>query len=353
MPMVEIEGVSHVYPGGLRALAGISLALDRGELVCVVGPSGCGKTTLLRLIAGFEELQIGKIKIGGRLVAEPGLGLPPEQRGIGIVFQDYALFPHLDVRDNVSFGLASLGPAERTKRIEYVLQQVGLWELRGSFPHQLSGGEQQRLALARALAPNPPVMLLDEPFSNLDPRLRDQVRDDTLHVLRGRDAATLMVTHDPIEAMFMADRIVVMRRGQVEQVGPPEQIYFQPATAFVARFFGETDRILTKVKKGIVPTAFGPLQAVGLEEGSAVEVLIRWEGVRLAVTGDKAVAARVIESRLLGPNSVLHLCMDEGRPTHLHGHARVAGRCLPQPGAQVQVTLDPALAFVFSAPHPK
>jgi iron(III) transport system ATP-binding protein len=330
-----------------------------GELVSLVGPSGCGKTTLLRIAAGLEELQQGQVMIDGCAVAEPGYVVPPERRGIGLVFQDNALFPHLDVAGNVGFGLSKLDGAARRARVAEVLHQVGMQDYGRAYPHQLSGGQQQRVALARALAPRPRVMLLDEPFTGLDTRLREQVRDDTLHVLKHSGAATLMVTHDPEEAMFMADRIAVMRDGRIEQAGRPVDVYGAPATAFVAGFFGQVNMWRGVVVDGAVSTPIGRIAANGLGEGMRAEVLVRPEAMRLSPIGngpEPAVAAKVLASRLLGRSSWIHLCCGddpggpkEGEAGHLHFHARVPGRFLPPEGEVFGITIDPAQVFVFAA----
>jgi iron(III) transport system ATP-binding protein len=355
---LAIRGVSHSFDSSQRVVDGVELAVAPGELVCLVGPSGCGKTTLLRLAAGLAPLQHGTIEIGGTVVAAQGRSVPPEARGVGLVFQDYALFPHLDVAGNVAFGLTNLAAAERISRINAVLTQVNMIEYRATWPHQLSGGQQQRVALARALAPRPRVMLLDEPFSGLDTRLRAQIRDDTLHVLKENGVATLMVTHDPEEAMFMADRIAVMNRGRVEQTGRPAEIYGCPASAFVARFFGEVNELHGIVHNRSVATPFGAVAAAGHPEAATVQVVIRPEGLKLApaegspVDEQEACYAKVLAARLLGRSSWIHLCIGgpgqaEHDPTHAHFHARVPGTFLPPEGEVLAVRLDPAQAFVF------
>jgi iron(III) transport system ATP-binding protein len=359
---LAIKGVSHAFDA-VRVVDDVDLAVAPGELVCLVGPSGCGKTTLLRIAAGLAELQRGAIAIDDVIAAEPGRALPPEARGVGLVFQDYALFPHLDVAGNVGFGLKGASAAERDARIDTVLDQVNMTEYRRAWPHQLSGGQQQRVALARALAPRPHVMLLDEPFSGLDTQLRAQIRDDTLHVLKHSGVATLMVTHDPEEAMFMADRIVVMNRGRVEQDGRPTEIYGKPATAFVARFFGEVNELRGLVRDHAVMTPFGSVTASGYAEGATVQVVIRPEGLKLSPaaqaaqgSGPSACYAKVLASRLLGRSSWVHLDIGgqaghgTGDPAHAHFHARVPGSFLPAEGELLTVRLDPAQAFVFTAP---
>jgi iron(III) transport system ATP-binding protein len=346
--VLDLQDITHHY-GTLRAVDGLSLRVGPGEVVCLLGPSGCGKSTALRLAAGLERLQQGVIRLNKKVAADADTDVPPEERGVGLVFQDYALFPHLNVRDNVAFGLRGSG-ASRAQRAEEVLRQVGVDEYADAFPHVLSGGQQQRVALARALAPGPGVMLLDEPFSGLDARLRDQVRDATLHVLKNSGAACLIVTHDPDEAMFMADRIAVMRDGRLVQVGAPVDLYCKPADAFVARFFGEINTIHARVEGGAAATPFGRVPST-LAEGSTVDVLIRPEALKLhpgkvVPGGAAACEAHVIAARMLGRSSLIHLAVGQG-PAGLHLHARVPGRFLPAENSQVGVTLDLEQTFVF------
>ncbi len=360
---LQFEAVGHAYDGK-PVLYEVSFAVGAGELVCLVGPSGCGKTTLLRLAAGVETLQQGRILIDAKPVAEPGQQVPPERRGVGLLFQDFALFPHLSIAANVGFGLARLGPAERTQRVREVLERVGMADYAEAYPHVLSGGQQQRVALARALAPAPRVMLLDEPFSGLDTTLREQIRDDTLHVLKSAGVATLMVTHDPEEAMFMADRIAVMRTGRVEQIGRPLEIYRHPASAFVAGLYGQVNTWPGRVAEGRVDTPFGTVAAPDLPAETPVTVLIRPEGLRIEVIAeghaisrhdryDHCAAARVVASRLIGRSSWLHLRLTDGSPERpSHFHARVPGQFLPAEGAAVEIRLDPSQAFVFADNDP-
>jgi iron(III) transport system ATP-binding protein len=342
---LRLEGIRHAF-GAHVVLRGIDLTVAPGEIVCLLGPSGDGKTTLLRIAAGLTPLQHGRVWIGGALVAEPGREVPPEDRGVGLLFQDFALFPHLSVAQNVGFGLRGAGKAERVREM---LARVGMERFASAMPHTLSGGQQQRVALARALAPRPRVLLLDEPFSGLDARLRDRVRDDTLHVLQEEGIAVLMVTHDAEEAMFMADRMAMLHDGLIAQEGPPAEIYLHPATPFVAAFLGEVNRLAGTVRLGMVATPFGPVPAPGLPEGTAVQVLIRPEGIRLmpAEAGEPCHArARVEAARLLGRTSMVHLSVqDGGREVHIH--ARIPGEYLPARDAVVAVALDPTRAHVF------
>jgi iron(III) transport system ATP-binding protein len=335
-----LDAISHAYDGTL-VVDDVSLSVAPGELLCLLGPSGCGKTTTLRIAAGLELPRRGRVFLGGRLVAGPGIHLPPEERNIGFLFQDFALFPHLSVIENVAFGVADKDPAAKRRRALDKLEQVGMAGLAHAFPHTLSGGQQQRVALARALAPKPKLMLLDEPFSGLDSRLRDQIRDDTLHVIKNAGVTTVMVTHDPEEAMFMADRIALMKDGRIVQLGPPDTLYRQPNHAFVAGFFGEVNRLEAKVRGGMVETALGRFEAPhGAGEGSLVEVLIRPEGLSLSHSAE--ANATVLAARFLGRTSLVHLSIG---PLHLH--ARVPGRFLPAEGDLLAVALDRSQAYVF------
>ena len=358
MTALEFERVRHVF-GDLVAVEDFSLAVEEGEIVCLLGPSGCGKTTALRLAAGLEPLQDGVVRLNGDIVAGDGREQPPEARSVGLVFQDYALFPHLNVLDNVSFGLRGLPAAKRQARGLEVLELVGMEASASVYPHTLSGGQQQRVALARALAPEPRILLLDEPFSGLDTRLRDRVRDDTLHVLKLSGTSCLVVTHDPEEAMFMGDRVVLMRNGNIVQSGRPDSLYCQPANAFVAGFFGDINRLEGRVTGHLVATPFGPLSGGELPDGTPVEVLIRPEALRLRPVEEAEVMqyggglglARVIASRMLGRTSLIHLSLADGRDgagaEDVHLHARVPGTFLPDQDAAMEIDLDRSQAFVF------
>jgi len=346
---LKLTGIRHAY-GDREVLKGISLEVAPGEIVCLLGPSGDGKTTLLRLVAGLEHLQHGRIELNGRILAEPGQEIPPEQRHVGFVFQDYALFPHLTVEENVAFGLRGIPRGDRGWRVAEALARVGLEAYARSWPHQLSGGQQQRVALARALAPKPAALLLDEAFASLDARLREQVRDDTLHVLQQAGIPALIVTHDAEEAMFMADRIALMREGQVVQLGTPEELYLKPVDPFVATFLGEVNRLPARIRDGAAWSVIGSAPARGLEEGSAAEVLLRPEGLRvLAADTPGTTLAEVEACRLLGSTTLVHMAVADGEGGVLHLHARLPPGAVLVRGQQVGVALDPQRAFAFPA----
>ncbi len=244
------EHLSKVYPGGSEALRDVSLEVEPGTFVVLLGPSGSGKTTLLRCLAGIERVSSGRIVLGGRTVAGERVHVPPDRRDLSMVFQDYALWPHLTVRDNVAFALRrrKLGPGERRRRAESMLRRVGLGGLTGRYPNELSGGEQQRVALARALAADTGLILLDEPLSNLDADLRERMRVEISALVREAGATTVYITHDQAEAFALADRVGILDRGQLAQTGTPEEIYSSPATAFVARFTGLAGEIPVRVR---------------------------------------------------------------------------------------------------------
>jgi iron(III) transport system ATP-binding protein len=274
----EMSGVGHGY-NGRRVLKEFSLALARGQIGCVLGPSGCGKTTALRCIAGFERISTGRILVGGQEVSRPGHAAPPEHRRVGMVFQDYALFPHLTVAENVGFGLRQLDPKPRARRVAEMLEVIGMGRAAGRYPHELSGGQQQRVALARALAPQPELLLLDEPFSNLDVGLRERLGLEVRDILKLQNMTAILVTHDQHDAFAIADEIGLMNEGRVEQWGTPYDLYHRPATRFVADFIGQGALLPgTVLPDGRIQLELGVFQGnvpADWSQGTPVDVLLR------------------------------------------------------------------------------
>lgn len=351
-PSLMLDRV-HCQFHGDTVVRDINLHLEAGEVVCLLGPSGCGKTTLLRIAAGLQMPSSGKVFLGRSLVSAPGgVQVPPEKRNVGLAFQESALFPHLTVLENVCFGISNLPKKQKQARALDLLERLGMDGSANVYPHTLSGGQQQRVALARALAPSPRVMLLDEPFSSLDARLRDQIRDDTLHVLKELNTATLLVTHDPEEAMFMADRIALMRNGEIVQTGSPTELYCNPVEPFVVNFFGQVNEHVGIVHDGQVATPLGRLDASRFDEGANVRILIRPEAVKVTPLEGKVADDRtshVIMSRLLGPTSLLHICAHGPDGQEMHLHAKVPGVFLPEEGQAVSLELDMSQVFLFEA----
>ena len=291
---LELHNVS-VHYGDFAAATGVSLTLDAGQIGCLLGPSGCGKTTLLRAIAGFEPVANGAIQLHGKLISAPGFSLPPERRRVGMVFQDFALFPHLNVRRNVAFGLSGLGQRERRKRVEQMLELVDLASQGDSWPHELSGGQQQRVALARALAPQPEILLLDEPFSSLDSELREQLAGEVRNLLKRRNVTAILVTHDQHEAFAMADRVTLLDAGKVAQTDTPYNLYHKPASEFVAGFIGQGSFISVTVGAGgDLPYGLGSLKAYATQwrPGDCLKLLIRPDDVIPRDTGNLRLPVR-------------------------------------------------------------
>ncbi|MBY5163436.1 ABC transporter ATP-binding protein [Salsipaludibacter albus] len=271
-PILQLDGVTRRY-GSVVAVDDVSLQVGTGELLVIVGPSGCGKTTLLQTIAGLTAPDAGRITIAGEVVTGDGPMVPPERRRVGVVFQDHALFPHLTVADNVEFGIAR--DADRAERRREVLDLVQLRHLADRYPHELSGGEKQRIALARALAPRPAVMLLDEPFSSLDPNLRTALRQQTAAVLRESGTTAVFVTHDQVEALSIGDRVAVLNAGRLEQVDRPHTVFDAPASRFVASFLGEADMVAGVVVDGTADTVVGRVGVIDPELSGLAEVMVR------------------------------------------------------------------------------
>ncbi|MGA0564103.1 ABC transporter ATP-binding protein [Ancylobacter sp. VNQ12] len=344
---LTLENVRHAYDGK-ESVRGISITVQPGEILCLLGQSGCGKTTLLRLIAGIERPSAGRILLDNQVVAGPTDFVPPEKRNIGLVFQDYALFPHLTNLQNVAFGLRALSAEEGRSEAMRALERVRLETHAQSFPHALSGGEQQRVALARALVPRPGILLMDEPFSGLDSRLRGSVRTETLNVLRDARATCIIVTHDPEEAMRLGDRIALMRKGEIVQLGTPEELYRHPADLSVARFFSEINEVEGEVRQGRVHTPLGSFAAPGLAEGTPAIAAIRPQGVELRAPGS-GTRGRVVTHRFLGELDLYEVAV-EGLDRPLVARRRTIAGLLR--GHDVGVHIDPAEVLVFAATGP-
>jgi iron(III) transport system ATP-binding protein len=339
---LAFEGIGFSI-GALCILDTVSLTIAAREVVALLGPSGCGKTTLLRVTAGVERQTSGRLLVDGVEIAGDAVWTPPEKRGVGLVFQDYALFPHLTNLRNVMFGLAGLATADAERVARRALDRVGLAEMAEDYPHMLSGGEQQRVALARAVAPRPGIVLMDEPFSNLDRRMRETVGAETIALVRETGATAIMVTHDPEEAMRHADRIALMRAGRIVQQGRAEDIYRRPADLFAARFFCDFNEFAGRVSGGAVATPFGRVPAPGLAEGQLAVALFRPQGLALEPPGS-GQASRIVERKFLGESDVLTLAV-YGVDHHMR--VRVRGGDGPEPGREVGVTavLDDVLVF--------
>jgi len=356
-PRLQITDLVRRYDGRV-VVDHVSLTVYPGQVTCLLGPSGCGKSTTLRMIAGVEMQDSGEIRVDGRLVCDGDFRMPPERRNIGLMFQDFALFPHLRVRENVAFGLSG-DKAGIARRVHELLERVGMEAHAAAYPHELSGGEQQRVALARALAPRPRIMLMDEPFSGLDNRLRDGIRDETLDILREEDAAVLLVTHEPEEAMRMADNIALMRRGRIVQEGAPYNIYNAPVDRDAVAFFSDINTIRGRVAGSLVETAFGQFLAPGAWEGQEVEIVIRPQHVKIdfdrhghgpAPTIEMGTPVRglVERARFMGSESLVEFRMD-----HDGGLFKVTvpNVFLPARGTAMWLMIRRARCFLFPAPR--
>lgn len=343
--MVDVQKVSKRYNETL-AVRRCSLQVASGEILALLGPSGSGKTTLLRLIAGFEKPDEGRIVIGDRTVVDTEVGtwLSAEDRGVGMVFQDYALFPHLTVAQNVRFGLRGLSKKERLMRVDEFLELTELIPYADRYPHELSGGQQQRVALARALAPRPRVVLLDEPFNGLDPELRPQMRREVAQILRHLDTAAILVTHDQEEALGIADQVAVIRNGEMQQIGTPEDIYHSPTTAFVAGFIGHADFVPGVISDRQIHTEIGIFPSPPHLPPGPVKVMVRHEAVILQPGG---TLATVEEREFLGGEILYRLRLPSGATLHFEQRKRVhwpVGYRVP-----IEVHLPNVVAFPRSA----
>jgi iron(III) transport system ATP-binding protein len=354
-PRLEVRNLVRNYDGK-PVVDDLSLTIQPGRVTCLLGPSGCGKSTTLRMIAGVEMQDAGEIHVDGRLVCDTVFRVPPERRQIGLIFQDFALFPHLTVGQNVAFGLKGPGARKRA-RAETLLDRVSLAHFIDDYPHRLSGGEQQRVALARALAPRPSIMLMDEPFSGLDNRLRDGIRDETLDLLKEEGASVLLVTHEPEEAMRMADEIALMREGKIVQMGAPYNIYNAPADKAAVAFFSDINVLRGTVQGALTDTPFGRFLAPGVPDGAEVEIVFRPQHVGIDFDRDgrgpnptlvAGTPARgvVQRARFMGSESLVEFRMDhDGQRLR----ATVPNVFLPKPGTPLWLSVRRDRCFVFPA----
>lgn len=327
--------------GAVRALDTVSFAIDRGAIFCLLGPSGSGKSSALRLIAGLERPTSGEIVIDGELVAGAGVFVEPERRRVGMVFQDFALFPHLTVKGNVAFGIRGRRRAEVDETVGRLLADVGLADRSNSYPHMLSGGERQRVALARALAPKPQVLLMDEPFSSLDSRLREQVRHQTIDILRRTGTTAILVTHDPSEAMRIADRIGVLSSGRLAQFGTAAEIYRRPCSPQMACSFGAVNTMEAAVEDGSLRTPLGDFRAPPSAEPGLATVCIRPQHICLHPDGP-GVRGRVTGVTCIGDATEVQLRVDD-----LRIMARVSDMTSFSIGDDPCVIVDPSHLFIF------
>lgn len=325
------------------AVHNFSLEINPGEIICLLGPSGCGKTTLLRMVAGIDRPTSGSILLNNKELSGPNNFVPPEKRNIGLMFQDFALFPHMTIIKNVAYGLKTLGKfeAERVARIS--LDRVGLAQYAEDYPHILSGGQQQRVALARAIAPRPSVLLMDEPFSGLDARLRESMREETLAILHETRATCIIVTHQSDEAMRMGDRIVVMRDGRLVQADTAENLYSHPEDVFVARMFSEINEIECTVNKGELDTPVGKFSANGLGDGKKAILCVRQKAVKF-VKPEEGRMGRIVRHKFLGDIALLDVVVDGLEAPLL---VQMQQNQSPPPSKEVGISIDPESVLIF------
>ena len=344
-PVLSLSDVTKAF-GPETAVDDVSLDVRSGELLTFLGPSGCGKTTTLRTIAGLEAPTEGRILLGDEVVAGNGAFVPPEQRDVGIVFQNFALFPHLSVRENIAFGLTDADAAESEARVDELLELVEMTDHGEKTPDQLSGGQKQRVALARSLAPEPEVLLLDEPFSNLDVRLRVEMREEVRRILKQAGVTAVSVTHDQEEALSISDRVAVMNDGNIEQVGRPESVFERPESKFVASFLGRASFLEGELRDGKVDTGIGRFDAVTLEgydtvyDGAPVDVLVRPDDLRATPASPELADGVVTSRQYVGPSFVYRVELDSGEAVHcLHNHVE-------------EFDLDEPVSLELTADHP-
>ena len=346
MIAVDIEDLNHII-GKKLILKNINFSLKKDSISCILGPSGSGKTSLLKLIAGLDRVQSGKIKINGKEVSSKSKHLPTEKRNIGFLFQDYALFPHLTVKQNLEY---PINYKTSPHTIDDIIKLIKLPNSLNKYPHELSGGEQQRVALARSIISNPDILLLDEPFSSLDLNLREDVRDDTLHLLQKSNVSVIIVTHDPFEAMFISNEINIMdTNGEIVQSGSPKELYNNPVNSYVAEFFGETNRFEGIVKDSHISTPIGKIKAPNKLENQNVKVHIRPKGVILneQPTPVNGIKGTVMASKLMGSFSFIHLSVLNNNNEIVHIHSHMPPEFNPKLSSAVEIEIDENQTFIF------
>jgi len=330
-----------------KILNNINLQLEKEKIACILGPSGCGKTTLLKLIAGLSKVQEGEIFLNENLVSSSNIHLKTEKRKIGFLFQDYALFPHQTVKQNLQFAIKNKSTSHR---VEEIMDVIKLSDSLEKYPHELSGGEQQRVALARSIIAKPDLLLLDEPFSSLDLNLKEEVRDDTLHLLQKSNISVLLVTHDPFEAMFISNQINIMNKnGEIVQSGSPTDLYNLPNSSYVANFFGETNKFQGVVKDTIVETPVGEFKVENSLESKNVDIFIRPEAVKLSKeqTPVNGIKGTVMASKLMGTYSFIHLSVLSKNNEVVHVHSHMPPNFLPNQSSAVGIEIDKEQTFIF------
>ena len=345
--ILDVKQLSHFF-GEKEALTNLNFSIDHNSIVSVLGPSGCGKTTLIRLIAGLEQIQNGEIFLEKSVVANKNLNVPPEKRSISYVFQDFALFPHMTVLENISFAAGS--KSNKKQLIDQVINLSKVENFLDKYPHSLSGGEQQRVALARSIAVQPKLLLLDEPFSDLDINLKREIIDDTLHLINSLESSAIVVTHNAEEAMFLSDTILVMEKGKLLQIGTPHEIYFKPSNLYVASLFGETNIFQSKVIDNTCLTPLGRIKVSNLSNNQDVDVVIRPEAIKLNLEKSPLLnpnSGVVVDSKFLGNSAIIHMTVNDERNNKHHIHSKVMGNFLPPPASSVSVTLDEDHVFIF------
>jgi iron(III) transport system ATP-binding protein len=345
--ILDVKQLSHFF-GEKEALINLNFSIEHNSIVSVLGPSGCGKTTLIRLIAGLEQIQNGEIFLEKSLVANKNLNVPPEKRSISYVFQDFALFPHMTVLENISFAAGS--KSNKKQLIDQVINLSKVENFLDKYPHSLSGGEQQRVALARSIAVQPKLLLLDEPFSDLDINLKREIIDDTLHLINSLESSAIVVTHNAEEAMFLSDAILVMEKGKLIQIGTPHEIYFKPSNLYVASLFGETNIFRSKVIDNTCLTPLGRIKTSNLSNNQDVDVVVRPEAIKLNLEKSPLLnpnSGVVVDSKFLGNSAIIHMTVNDEKNNKHHIHSKVMGNFLPPPASSVSVTLDEDHVFIF------